>query len=66
MTSERFKQKMAALEKEREDFISRLTPEEQQKFKNKERELNERDDTNNTNNMNTTLTWSNKGTAKNK
>ena len=63
MTSERFKQKMAALEKERDDFISRLTPEDQQKFKHKERELNERADTDN---MNTTLTWSNKGSAKNK
>ncbi|KAA5549265.1 DUF1682 domain-containing protein [Adhaeribacter rhizoryzae] len=62
MTSERFKQKMAALEKDREDFISRLTPEDQQKFKHKERELNERADTDN---MNTTLTWSNKGSAKN-
>jgi hypothetical protein len=39
MNNERFKQKMAELEKEREQFISRLTPESQQEYRRKEEEL---------------------------
>ncbi|MDB5262335.1 MAG: hypothetical protein JWQ14_1616 [Adhaeribacter sp.] len=41
MNNEKFKQKMAALEKEREAYIARLTPEGQQEFKQKQKEFNE-------------------------
>lgn len=44
MANDKFKQKMAALEKERDEFISRLTPEEQQEFKQKQKEYNQQED----------------------
>jgi hypothetical protein len=41
MSNERFKQKMAALEKERDDFISQLTPEGQQEFLQKQKDYHQ-------------------------
>lgn len=40
MNQERFNQKMEQLEKEREEFVSRLSPESQKEFRQKEEELN--------------------------
>ncbi len=63
MSSDKFKQKMAALEKERDEFISRLTPEEQQKFKQKQSEFNQQEDLSN---IRSTLTWGSDKGAKSK
>ncbi|GEO05108.1 hypothetical protein AAE02nite_27720 [Adhaeribacter aerolatus] len=63
MNGERFKQKIAALEKEREDFIARLTPEEQQAFKQKLKEFDQREDIGK---LSSTLTWGKNNTSKNK
>ena len=41
MNQERFEQKMQRLEKEREEFISHLSSERQQKFRQKEEEFNQ-------------------------
>jgi len=46
MNNERFQQKMAALEQERDKFLARLTPEDQQEYKQKEVEFSKyKDDT---------------------
>ena len=63
MNNERFKQKMAALEKERDAFIARLTPEEQLVFKQKQIAFNQQEEISN---IGSTLTWSKNNTAKNK
>jgi hypothetical protein len=38
MANDRFKDKMKRLEQEREDFIGKLTPEDQQEYQQKEEE----------------------------
>lgn len=47
MNSERYKQKMAELEKELDAHIARLTPESRQEFKQKQNEFNQDEDISN-------------------
>ena len=50
MSQERFNQKMEQLEKEREEFVSRLSPESLKEFRQKEEELNQQKIKNDTTN----------------
>jgi len=47
MNQARFEQMMARLEKEREEFVSRLSPERQKEYRQKEEELNQQKQTSN-------------------
>lgn len=44
MANDRFKDKMKQLEQEREDFIGKLTPEDQQEYQQKEEEYSRKPD----------------------